>query len=49
MIHWEPSYDGRGFPIWLEYVECGHWGLVLTDTFPRWYYGDSPFLMTPTT
>jgi len=39
MIHWEPSADDLGRPIWLRYVECSHWGLVLTGKFPRWIFG----------
>lgn len=39
MIHWEEGEDDRGLAIWLRYIECSHWGLVLTGTLPRWNYG----------
>lgn len=32
MVHWESTRDGR---YWLRYIECGHWGLVLTHVLPR--------------
>lgn len=36
MIHWEEGEDERGLAIWLRYVECSQWGLILTATLPRW-------------
>lgn len=48
MIHWEPSDDNRGFAVWLRYVECGHWGLVLTAMLPRYFYFDRAALKEPT-
>lgn len=36
MLHWEESEDEHGFPVWLRYVECSHWGLFLTDQQLRW-------------
>jgi len=38
MLHWIESEDELGFPTWLRYVECGHWGLILTAVLPRWIY-----------
>jgi hypothetical protein len=38
MIHWIEDEDERGFAIWRRYVECSHWGLVLTRTLPRWFF-----------
>lgn len=35
-IHWEEGEDERGLSAWLRYVECGHWGLILTHILPRW-------------
>jgi len=36
-IHWEESEDARG-PVWLRFVECGHWGLFMTDVQIRWIW-----------
>lgn len=36
MIHWIEGESLSGCDVWLRYVECGHWGLVLTDVLPRW-------------
>lgn len=36
MIHWEEGEDERGRRVWHRYVECSHWGLVLTKVLPRW-------------
>ncbi len=30
MIHWEEYIDKRGYLIWLRFVDCGHWGMILT-------------------
>ena len=38
MIHWEPSEDAVESPIWLRFIDCGPWGLVLTATLPRYHY-----------
>lgn len=27
-LHWEEGEDTRGRPVWLCYLECGHWGLI---------------------
>ncbi len=44
MLHWEESECARGFPIWLRYLDCGHWGLILTGSYSRWLY---PLYPTP--
>jgi hypothetical protein len=36
MIHWEEGEDERGLLVWHRYIDCGHWGLVLTNVLPRW-------------
>lgn len=36
MLHWIEGEDRHGMAVWLRYVECGHWGLVLTHVLPRW-------------
>lgn len=41
MLHWVESEDRRGFATWLRFVECSHWGLILTLETPRWFYGQS--------
>lgn len=33
MIHWEECDE---LPVWQRYVECSHWGLILTAVLPRW-------------
>lgn len=32
-LHWEID-DRNG--TWLRYLDCGHWGLVLTAVLPHW-------------
>ncbi len=46
MICWETSEDKSGLPTWERYVAIGHWGLVLTGTFPRWMIRDPAFYTT---
>lgn len=38
LIHWEESENERGMPVWLRYLDCGHWGLILTAVLPRYGY-----------
>lgn len=38
MIHWEEGEDEGGLSVWLRYVECGHWGIILTAVLPRWHW-----------
>ena len=36
MLHWEEGEDKHGFRTWLRFIDCGPWGLVLTNELPRW-------------
>lgn len=38
MIHWEEGEDERGLWVWLRFIDCGHWGLILTGVRPRWWW-----------
>lgn len=37
-LHWEEGEDSQGFPVWLRYLDCGHWGLILTGHKIRLLY-----------
>lgn len=38
MIDWEEGEDIHQCPIWLRYVDFGHWGLILTAILPRYVF-----------
>lgn len=41
-LHWEEGEDDRGLDIWLRYLDCGNWGLILTATLPRYQFSRIP-------
>lgn len=47
--HWEEGEDERGLPVWLLYLECGHWGLILdpSRTRVRWLSLGIPWRQSP--
>lgn len=37
-LYWAESCDVRGFDTWLRCLSISHWGLVVTEELPRWFY-----------